>query len=351
MTTSEPGVCVIIAAFNAQETIVRAVKSALAQDHVREVIVADDASKDDTANRARAQDDGSGRLAVVTLAENRGPSAARNAAIDRSISPYICTLDADDYFLPQRISRLLDAADIASWDMIADDILIVPEDQQHLEFSVVSSSHPPRCTTLDLETFVSGNISHPQRPRDELGFLKPIIKRSFLRQYGLHYDERLTLGEDYALYTQALIAGARFCLASACGYVAIERSDSISSHHSAEALDRIAAFDAECLKAASTLSGKERTALLAHRAATIRKYDYRTVLNSKRNHGVLAAIALLATMPSSIPYITAETVRAKTTRLLRRETRCDAEAARPGFRFLLGMPETRLSLSAPKSGI
>ena len=64
-----------------------------------------------------------------------------------------------------------------------------------------------------------------------MGFLKPIIKREFLQSHALRYDETLRLGEDYALYTQALIAGARFCVVGARGYVAIQRGTSISARH------------------------------------------------------------------------------------------------------------------------
>jgi succinoglycan biosynthesis protein ExoU len=340
MDINESGVCVIIAAFNAQNTIARAVKSALQQDCIREVIVADDASRDDTARRARMQDDGSGRLAVITLTENKGPAAARNAALAHSNSPYVCLLDADDYFLPDRISRLLTAADSSSWDIIADDILIVPEDQEYLEFSILKSGSPQPHETLDLETFVRGNISYPQRPRGELGFLKPIIKRAFLRQHGLAYNEEFRLGEDYVLYTQALIAGARFFLANACGYVAIERNESISSRHSARDLERIITFDDECFKD-PRLSTKARTALAAHREATLRKYNYRRVLDCKQDLGPLRALALLATMPTSMPYILAETIRAKTMR----RAGGDPRGTRPCSRFLVGMPEMQFTLS------
>jgi succinoglycan biosynthesis protein ExoU len=339
MHINEPDVCVIIAAFNAQETIGRAVKSALLQDHVREVFVVDDASQDDTANRARAQDDGSGRLFVMTSADNRGPAAARNVALQHSHSAYVCTLDSDDYFRPQRISRLVTAADASTWDMIADDILIVPATQQHCEFSVTISGPPSLGVRLDLETFVRGNISHPRRPRGELGFLKPIIKRRFLNQHGLRFDERLRLGEDYALYTRALLAGARFHVANACGYVAIERNESISSLHSATDLDRIAAFDAECLTLGPRLTSKERAALTAHRTATLRKYNHRFVLDCKRERGLTAALVVLTMMPASIPYIASETVRAKTTRV------SGDNASKLGFRFLMGTRKAQLSLS------
>jgi succinoglycan biosynthesis protein ExoU len=149
MPINETDVCVIIAAFNAQETIGRAVKSALLQDYIREVFVVDDSSQDDTANRARAQDDGSGRLSVVTLAGNRGPAAARNAALQRSRSAYVCTLDSNDYLMPQRISRLVTAAGASTWDMIADNILIVSADT--------------KCLTLE-PRLTSQRASSPRRP-------------------------------------------------------------------------------------------------------------------------------------------------------------------------------------------
>jgi succinoglycan biosynthesis protein ExoU len=349
MTINESSVCVIIAAFNSRGTITRAITSALLQSDVSEVVVADDASRDDTAALARAADDGSGRLTVIALGENRGPAAARNAALQRSKSPYVCVLDADDYFLPDRISRLLGVAD-KSWDLIADDILIVPEDQRHLEFSVVNSGPPASSRTLDLEAFVRGNISDPRRMRGELGFLKPIIKRSFLEQHSLRYDERLRLGEDYALYTRALLAGARFYLANTCGYIAIERKNSISSDHSARDLEKIIAFDTDCLNNMKQLNNAERAAVAAHRAGTVRKHDHRTVIDHKLAFGYLSALALLSTMPRSIPYIAVETARAKTGRLFAMRNDSAPVGQIPGLRFLVGVPGTHLRYSAPNTG-
>src|SRR6476659_8068036 len=91
---------VTISAFNAGRTVGRAVRSSLAQDEARDVIVVDDASEDDTVQVATAEDDGTGRLHITTLPTNRGPASARNSAIARSTSLCLCFLDADDYFLP-----------------------------------------------------------------------------------------------------------------------------------------------------------------------------------------------------------------------------------------------------------
>ena len=257
------------------------------------MIVADDASTDDTRGQALLADDRSGRLAVITLAENGGPSRARNVALSRSQAPYVCILDADDYFLPGRIASLL-AADIGQWDILADDIVIVPEKAQHIPFSIGGSDEHSDALVLDLATFVAGNISRSGRPRGELGFLKPIIKREYLQSHALRYDETLRLGEDYALYTQALIAGARFCVLGARGYVAIQRGTSISARHTASDLKRIAEFDEQCLTGGGELSVSERAALVAHRTATLRKCHYREVLDCKKARGCCRHLACSA---------------------------------------------------------
>ena len=109
--------CVVIAARNASQTIARAVRSALGEPQVAEVIVVDDASADDTAEAALAADDGSGRLRLIVLEHNVGPAAARNRAIERASAPLIAVLDADDFLLRGRFEQLLGRDD---WDFVAD---------------------------------------------------------------------------------------------------------------------------------------------------------------------------------------------------------------------------------------
>jgi succinoglycan biosynthesis protein ExoU len=345
MMVQEKSVAVIVAAWNAQDTIRRAVKSALTQDLVGEVIVVDDASKDDTRGAAQSADDGSGRLKVIPLAENGGPSRARNIALSHSQTRYVCILDADDYFLPGRIASLL-AADIGPWDILADDIVIVPEQVQHIPFSIAKSDEQASPLVLDLATFVTGNISRAGRLRGELGFLKPIIKREFLQRHSLRYDETLWLGEDYALYTQALIAGARFCVVGARGYVAIQRGGSISGRHAASDLERMARFDEQCLADGVDLSASERAALAAHRTATLRKCHYREVLDCKKARGMLPALSMLASRPSSVPFILGETITAKAS-VVRHALRLAPADQKEQIRLLLGLRQSRLSVTAP----
>ncbi|MDP4006253.1 glycosyltransferase [Methylobacterium sp. NEAU K] len=321
----------IIAARNAEATIATAVASALRQPEVAEVIVVDDASEDRTSAAAEAAGDGSGRLKLLRLTRNAGPAAARNAALAAATSPLLCILDADDYFLDGRLGRLLAAP--RTWDLIADDIVMVRGSAAAAAAGLVTGPGQPQ--RLSLAAFVSGNIGRAGAHRRELGFLKPIMRRAFLQRRGLRYNECLRLGEDYALYVEALAAGAVFVVTAPCGYVAIERSDSLSAQHRTEDLGAIVAFD-EGMLARSGLEPGARHALRAHRDATMRKWQHRRVLDRRRTHGYAAALGELLHAPRAWRHIASETLKAKATRLL--PTRLPDEE--PGPRLLLGQVQS-----------
>ena len=293
MKPIRPNVCVIVAAYNAQTTIARALRSALAQAEVSEVIVIDDCSSDGTCAAARAQDDGSGRLRIIRQTVNAGPAAARNRALEVAEAAYIAILDADDFLLPGRFSRILEVHD---WDMIADNIAFVPEamagdfDPQHLP------RFAEELRDLTLAQFIAGNVTQPGRPRGELGFAKPVIRRAFLEQHGLRYDESLRLGEDYALYTCCLAAGARFATLGALGYVAIERAGSLSGLHRTEDLGALLAFDRGLAKD-HRLDRAARRALALHAAQVEAKTHLRTMLDLRRERGRLRALIAAAAHP------------------------------------------------------
>jgi succinoglycan biosynthesis protein ExoU len=162
----EPQVCVIIAAKNGAPTIAVAIASALREPEVAEIIVVDDASTDDTAAVAHAADDGSGRLKVIRLDVNRGPSFARNVAIAASKSPFISILDADDFFLEGRFRQLFAVAD---WDFAADNIMLVGDDATADLTKIVAPRFAAEPEFLQFERFVEGNISRRGVQRGELG--------------------------------------------------------------------------------------------------------------------------------------------------------------------------------------
>jgi len=253
---------VIIAARNCEKTIGRAVASALAQIEVRTVIVVDDASSDKTADRAHAADDGSSRLTVLRLPENLGPAAARNKALALCTAAWVAVLDGDDYFLPDRFSRMLALAE--GWDLIADNLLQTSEDHGHVDVLLPTLGKDPfKPVQCHFETFVLGNISRPGCDRKELGFLQPLMRRAFLLEHALRYNEKLRIGEDYALCAHALAAGARFLVVPMLGYVAVFRGNSLSSSASKTHFERLRDADLD-IEALAQLTTAERAAVRAH---------------------------------------------------------------------------------------
>jgi glycosyltransferase involved in cell wall biosynthesis len=94
-----PLVSVIMAAYNAAEHIGEALQSVLAQEwRPLEVVVVDDGSTDDTATIVSSFPE-----IVYVHQENQGPSAARNAAVERSSGEFVANFDSDDLLPPTRI--------------------------------------------------------------------------------------------------------------------------------------------------------------------------------------------------------------------------------------------------------
>jgi glycosyltransferase involved in cell wall biosynthesis len=94
-----------ITAFNAADSVGKAIESALSQDWPEiEIIVVDDASTDETGTiLAQFQEKYQPRLAVYTLPYNQGVAAARNAIIAHANGNFLAFFDDDDTSVPSRI--------------------------------------------------------------------------------------------------------------------------------------------------------------------------------------------------------------------------------------------------------
>jgi len=95
-----PIVSIIIPVYNDEKHVADAIESALNQTMKEvEVIVVDDGSTDGTPGVLKRYE---GRIKIIRQ-ENKGPGAARNAGIKASRGRYICFLDADDTFMPEKV--------------------------------------------------------------------------------------------------------------------------------------------------------------------------------------------------------------------------------------------------------
>lgn len=324
-------VCVIIAAWNASATIGVAVRSALAEPEVAEVVVVDDASADATADAARSVDDGTGRLKVIRLDVNGGPSRARNVAIAASSSPYLAVLDADDRFLPGRFARIF-AVD--GWELAADNIVMVAADQTEAASTRTIPDFDPAPQALSLAQFIDGNVPRKSRYRCELGLLKPVISRAFLDLAGLRYDEGVRLGEDFVLYVRLMARGGRFVTIRSCGYHAIQRPDSLSNNHRSADLRNLADASRAILNE-ERLDAAARALLIQQERLTRAKYRHRQFLDLKSQQGLVAAAGFALQTPRQFWQIATSLAHDKAKPLRRMLSLPSRQVTPPVMRFLL----------------
>jgi glycosyltransferase involved in cell wall biosynthesis len=99
-----PPLSVIIPCYDARATLGRAIESCLAQRDVAQIVVADDASSDDSVDIARAYAARDARIDVLRCAENGGCARARNWGAMHATQPLLAFLDADDEYLPDALT-------------------------------------------------------------------------------------------------------------------------------------------------------------------------------------------------------------------------------------------------------
>ena len=203
-----PRVSIIMPAYNAEHSIGTAIQSALAQTEASlEVVVVDDGSRDGTSTAALAAAQGDRRLVLVRHERNRGVSAARNTAIELARGEWIAVLDADDTFLPMRLEMLLAAGAEFAADAVADNLIVMPlrpDAQPSLAFPSVRMRSED---AISIRQFV--DTDRPAWGTRASGFIKPLVRRGFLLEHSLRYEESLYAGSDFAFYVQALLRGAR----------------------------------------------------------------------------------------------------------------------------------------------
>lgn len=97
-------ISVVIPAYNAEKYIEKAVASALKFSEVKEVIIVEDASTDDTLKKCRKLAERHERIRLFQHEDlkNHGDSVTRNLGIDKASGDFIAFLDADDYYLDNR---------------------------------------------------------------------------------------------------------------------------------------------------------------------------------------------------------------------------------------------------------
>ena len=288
---------VIIPCYNAEDTIERAVRSALEQTLPVQVIVIDDCSTDRSFEIVKAMAASEPKLTVIRQPRNGGPSVARNAALRRVTTPWVAGLDSDDYYLPMRMERLVAHAETQEVDFVADDLIRINPGDSLEEGIRVWRDDPIGIVELPLAEFVRQNITRYAGYRQEIGYLKPLMRVSFLRTRGLLYNDDMRLAEDYEFYVRSLIKGARWHVIDPCGYIAVSRDGSLSNTVKPAALEIIRQAD-EILMSTPGIGADARRAIGEHREYTTTDLAWMKLIAAVKARQPGAALATLGYSPS-----------------------------------------------------
>ncbi|MFB9949547.1 glycosyltransferase family 2 protein [Rhizobium puerariae] len=236
-----PDVSFVIAAYNAGETIGRAVASALAQTGVTmEIVIIDDCSTDGTRELVRSYAEADERVRLIAREKNGGPAAARNAGLEAARGRWIAILDSDDTIHPARLLTMLDSAKASEAQIVVDNIDVIPLEggSPQTMFPVEELKRRPVMTLAD---FIGSNVIF--QSTFNFGYMKPVFDREFLMRHQLRFDETLRVGEDYLLLASALASGGRCAVVPETGYVYHLRKGSISRVLEQYHLDAMLASD------------------------------------------------------------------------------------------------------------
>ena len=267
-----PLISYVIASYNSAPFLKAAVLSALNQEGVRvEVLIVDDGSVDGSAELARDLANAHNGVRFLKTERNGGPGAARNLGLRELNGSWFAVLDSDDVLKADRTQRLLALAESFDADMIADDLEIFSsEDPVGSRFIDREDNDP---FNIHLNKYLEHSVIYSGK--QNLGFLKPMIRVQFLKDNHIRYDEKLRIGEDDKLVIASLLAGARYLVSPEAGYRYRKHEASISH--------RLSPSDADAMIAANR---ELAAALGSHDRATRRAFKRRS--SAMRDAGAFA---------------------------------------------------------------
>ena len=107
--STTPKVSVVLPAYNCEKYIQKAIDSVIEQTYTNwELLIIDDCSTDQTLEIAKQAEVSDARIKVIKQTCNGGVAKARNAGIDYAQGEWIALLDADDYWVKDKLMLQLE---------------------------------------------------------------------------------------------------------------------------------------------------------------------------------------------------------------------------------------------------
>ena len=190
---------IVIPTYNRAECLRSTLKSVLNQTFADfEILVMDDGSTDHTRELVESFADG--RIIYSWAKNSGGPATPRNRGIDAATAEWICFLDADDIWYPEKLEETNKAiSNNSSIDAVCNDEWLVFNDCDKKKRLVYGPFVPAFYRTMLIE----GN---------QCSTSAMSVKRSFLNKHNLRFNinANYVIVEDFDLWLRMAEAGANF---------------------------------------------------------------------------------------------------------------------------------------------
>jgi glycosyltransferase involved in cell wall biosynthesis len=198
---------IILPTYNRAHFLPKAIESVLAQTFEDwELLIVDDGSTDNTKEVVAKYEDSRIRY---FFQENQERSAARNHGISKAKGEYICFLDSDDYFLPEKLSHFKHAlASNGNGNTILYDGLLFERDGKRSAAKIpLKNAH---------ETMHEFLLQNP------IGSLQVCARKELFLKHA--FDPSLRIGEDVELWLR-MAHEVQFVAVDAYQTVIVEHED------------------------------------------------------------------------------------------------------------------------------
>lgn len=199
-----PIVSVIMSTHNRQDYIEEAIESIRRQTLQNfEFIIVNDASEDNTKNILNYYETVDSRIHVITNTTQKGISYSRNCAFDLSNGRYIAVMDDDDISLSNRLEK-----EVAYLETHPDTAVVGSQievfttgEEGNVNFWNKSWVEPFDEDTMPIMMHLQNYICHSSS----------LIRKNFLKQKGIRYNESISCAVDYDLWMQILFNDGKIC--------------------------------------------------------------------------------------------------------------------------------------------
>ena len=213
-------VSIIIPAYNSEKFIKRCLDSVINQIYKNlEIIVIDDASKDNTKQIIKEYVEKDNRIRPFYSSENKGVSFSRNIGLKASTGEYIMFVDSDDELTKDAVRRMIDISVKYNSDYV-DSYEIVKYTKRNNKVCMFTESKLPK------KHLVLGSIKENPKIISMYMYIKgKLIKKELIDN--LLFDENLRIYEDL-VFEQTLKSRVKnYVMMNKPIYVYYQREDSL----------------------------------------------------------------------------------------------------------------------------